>query len=43
MLSITAAFALNYEKIGKSPERMIKIKLFVDKYNCKGLNYPIKG
>ena len=27
--------ALNHEKIGKNPQRITKIKPFIDTYNCK--------
>ena len=33
---------LNYEKIGKRLERILKMKPFLDKYNQKGINYPSK-
>ena len=32
--------ALNLEKIGKNPERLTKIKPFINKYNWKGIKYP---
>ena len=32
--------ALNYEEIKKDPQRIIKIKPFINKYNWKGRNYP---
>ena len=32
--------ALNYDKIGKNAERITKIKPFINKYNCEGINYP---
>ena len=32
--------ALDHEEIGKHPERIAKIKLFLNKYNWEGTNYP---
>ena len=32
--------ALNHEEIEKNPERIAKIKPFVDNYNWEGINYP---
>ena len=32
--------ALNYEEIKKDPQRTTKIKLFINKYNWEGINYP---
>ena len=32
--------ALNYEKIKKDPQRITKVKPFVNKYNWEGINYP---
>ena len=32
--------ALNYEEIKWNPERVSNIKLFLNKYNWKGINYP---
>ena len=34
---------LSHEKIRKNPERLSKIKPFVDKYNLKGINYLSKN
>ena len=34
--------ALNYEEIESHPERFSSIKSFINKYNCKGINYPSK-
>ena len=31
---------LNYEEIKKDPKRITKIKHFVNKYNCEGINFP---
>ena len=31
---------LNYEKIGKNPERITKIKLFINEYKWEGLSFP---
>ena len=32
--------ALNYEEIKKSPQRITKIKPFMNKYNWVGINFP---
>ena len=32
--------ALNHEEIKKDPIRITKIKLFINKYNWKGINFP---
>ena len=32
--------ALNYEQTKDYPERISKIKLFIDKYNCKEIYFP---
>ena len=32
--------ALNYEEIKKDPQRITKIKPFINKYNWKGINVP---
>ena len=37
-----ATVALNYEEIGSHPERVSNIKMFINKYNWKGINYPLK-
>ena len=37
-----ATVALNYEKIKRNPERVSDIKLFINKYNWKGITYPLK-
>ena len=34
--------ALNYEEIKWNPERVSKIKPFINKSNCKGINYPLE-
>ena len=31
---------MNHEEIEKNPERIAKIKPFVDNYNWEGINYP---
>ena len=31
---------LNYEEIQKDPQRISKIKFFINKYNWEGINYP---
>ena len=33
-------FALNYEEIKKDPQRTTKIKPFINKCNCEGINFP---
>ena len=37
-----ATVALNYGEIKWNPERVSKIKPFINKYNWKGISYPIK-
>ena len=32
--------ALNYEEIEEDPERISKIKSFMNKYNWEGISYP---
>ena len=32
--------ALNYKQIGKNPERITKIKIFINKYNWEEINFP---
>ena len=32
--------ALNHEKIKKDPQRISKIKSFIDQYNWKGIEFP---
>ena len=34
--------ALNYEEIKRDPQRITKIKPFLNKYNWEGMNYPSK-
>ena len=34
------AVALNYEKIRKDPQRISKIKPFIDQYNWKEIDFP---
>ena len=31
---------LNHEEVGKNPERITKIKPFINKYNWEGINFP---
>ena len=31
---------LNHEEIKKNPQRIANIKLFINKYNWKGINFP---
>ena len=33
--------ALNYERIKKDPQRISKIKPFIDQYNWKGIKFPL--
>ena len=33
---------LNHKEIGKNPERIIKIKPFINKYKWKGINFPLE-
>ena len=40
MLSIAVAVTLNYEEMKKDPPRIAKIKLFINKYNWEGINFP---
>ena len=40
MLSIVVAVTLNYEEMKKDPPRITKIKLFINKYNWEGINFP---
>ena len=35
--------ALNYNKINKNPQRVSKIKPFIDQYNWKDVNFPSTG
>ena len=37
-----ATVVLNYEEREFYPERVSNIKPFINKYNCKGINYPSK-
>ena len=37
-----ATVAINYEEIESHPKRVPNIKLFINKYNWKGINYPTK-
>ena len=32
--------ALNYEEIGKNPQRIIKIKPFINTYNWNDIKFP---
>ena len=32
--------ALNFDKIDKHPQRISKIKPFIDQYNCKDIDFP---
>ena len=36
--AVTVAF--NHEEIGKNPERITKIKPFINKYKWEGINFP---
>ena len=33
---------LSHKGTGKNPERITKLKYFVNKYNWKGINYPLE-
>ena len=35
--------ALNYQNIRNNPERLTKIKPFIDKYNWKEISFPIES
>ena len=35
-----ATVALNYKKIKRDPQRITKIKAFINKYNWQRINYP---
>ena len=35
-----ATVAIDHEEIGANSQRIPKIKLFINKYNWKGINYP---
>ena len=35
-----ATIVLNYKEIKKDPQRITKIKLFINKYSWEGINYP---
>ena len=35
--------ALNYEKIKKDPQKISKIKPFIDRYNWKEIDFPSHG
>ena len=37
-----ATVALSYKEIKYIPERVSNVKLFINKYNWKGINYPSK-
>ena len=39
MLSIRYNSRIKYEEIGKNPERIKKIKLFINKYNWEEINF----
>ena len=39
MFQHIATVALNYEEIKKDPQRITKIKPFINKYNWEGINY----
>ena len=36
----TVTVALNHEQLKKDPQRVAKIKPFIDKYIWEGINYP---
>ena len=35
----TITIVLNYDEVGKSPERISQIKHFIDKHNWEGIKY----
>ena len=39
-LKYATMLALNHEKVGKDPQRISKIKPFVNKYNWQGIEFP---
>ena len=43
MLSVSLTVALNYEQIKDHPERISKIKPFIDKHNWKQIDFPSHG
>ena len=40
MLKYAVTVALNHEKIDKNPQRITKIKPFIDTYNWKDIKFP---
>ena len=42
MLSICYKVALNHEEIKKDSQTITKIKPFIYKYNCEGMNFPLE-
>ena len=40
MLSICFTVALSYQNIKKDPQRISKIKPFINQYDWKGINFP---
>ena len=40
MLSIFCDCCIKLQKLEKNPERITKIKPFIDKYDWEGINYP---
>ena len=41
-IQCAVTFALNSEEIKKDPQRITKIKAFINKFNWEGINYPQK-
>ena len=39
-LQYTVTVALNHEEIKKGPQRITKVKLFINKYNWEGTHFP---
>ena len=33
---------LNHEEINRHPQRISNVRSLINKYNCKGINYPSK-
>ena len=40
MFLIRATVALYHKEIKKDPQRIAKVKLYINKYNYKGINFP---
>ena len=42
MFQYAVTVALNHEEIQKDPQRILKIKPFINKYNWEGINFSSK-